>query len=411
MFVGASKPVTRCSRRVHAPYRFRFGNRRRLVSSELEQDLFSSDFSSIPTECPLLRAHRPRIPRNPRTALFLGFASASAPEGGVDKTSYCVAGILCCVILGLAVIVVLATVLGNYDVDDSVTEEPVRDGVTTTTTPPPPLLCSVGTAATTVRTMLPHDGDCDILIYTHVQVINQTVHAVVNDKRLQTFQAVCATYSRTTCGLSFSMQMLKADTFSDMQVQDAVKELQQRDRIHNLGILDVYGSREEVDNASTTIVPGVLAAMRQLLGDDAEHHKVFVGLGYYYYNGSDSWNHLSRTAQIFTPKAVDIIVVISTILSVPSFSECMTLATNALASQEQYTPNMESAFLMAKDTFGRSEASVIMNKPGRRVTFSWFLLNVELTDVTRQCLTEGPFQRVKEFKEFYVNEAQKTAAG
>ncbi|KAL3211900.1 hypothetical protein MRX96_051925, partial [Rhipicephalus microplus] len=75
-----------------------------------------------------------------------------------------------------------------------------------TTTPPPPLLCSVGTVAAAVKTLLPPDGECDILIYAHVQVYNQSVHAVINNISLTTFLAVCAIYSRTTCGLSFSMR-------------------------------------------------------------------------------------------------------------------------------------------------------------------------------------------------------------
>lgn len=52
-----------------------------------------------------------------------------------------------------------------------------------------------------------------------------------------------------------------------------------------------------------------------------------------------------------------------------------------------------------------------MNRPGRRSNFSWFLFNVELTDVTGECLKGGPFERVKEFKKFYVDEVPKGPAG
>uniref|UniRef100_A0A6M2D8W5 Uncharacterized protein n=1 Tax=Rhipicephalus microplus TaxID=6941 RepID=A0A6M2D8W5_RHIMP len=332
-------------------------------------------------------------------------------------------------------------------------------------------------------------------MFAHVHVVNQTVHSLVSDMSLRTFEATCASYTQTTCGLSFSIWMLKNDTFSDLVVQDTLKDLQKRNNINHLGILDLQGTREEIDMAGVTIVPAVLAAMRHHLGHNSEENKIVLGLGYYYYDHPEAWSQLSRTGLSLSAKDVDVLVVISTVVSIPSQSSCMTLPSNALMSEDRHAPNMEGASIMARDTFGRSsvivafalqmgvitytmtdthdrandalyknctgfgitdysqacqvsgeelgtaktmisinnnasvslfnrtinrtmfqtfdttaqmkdKAKVIMNKPERRANFSWFLFNVELTDVTGHCLPEGPFDRLKQFKEFYLNEAR-----
>ncbi|KAH8028111.1 hypothetical protein HPB51_013158 [Rhipicephalus microplus] len=192
--------------------------------------------------------------------------------------------------------------------------------------------------------------------------------------------------------------------------------------------------------------------MRKFLGKDAVRNKVFMGIGYFYYNNSDAWLSLARTALRIMRRDVDVLVVITTVLSVPTHSQCITLASNALKSEDAHSPNMESAFTMIRDRYGTpsvliafslqmgvimyslrglytkpadalykpcygfavtdySQAAVIMSKPNRRGNFTWFLFNVELTDITRQCVKDGPHKRLKEFKKFFVSEAQKTAAG
>ncbi|KAL3215110.1 hypothetical protein MRX96_051369, partial [Rhipicephalus microplus] len=57
-------------------------------------------------------------------------------------------------------------------------------------------------------------------------------------------------------------------------------------------------------------------------------------------------------------KDVDVLVVISTVVSIPSQSSCMTLPSNALMSEDRHAPNMEGASIMARDTFGRSSVIV-----------------------------------------------------
>ncbi|KAL3186839.1 hypothetical protein MRX96_026801, partial [Rhipicephalus microplus] len=356
----------------------------------------------------------------------------------------------------------------------------------TSITTPPPLLCSVGTTAAAVTPLLPPDNTCDILIYTHVRVFNQTVRAVINQFGYETFRNICATYTRTTCGLSFAWRFLTANMFSNSQIRSHLSQLQRTSRVNHYGVLDIYGSREQVENVSTTSAPVALTAMRQLLGNNSWIHKVFVGIGYYYYNGSDAWEKLSYAAENVASKDVDALVIISTVLSVPTRHQCIALPVNAHKSPNEYAPNMEAALKTARDGFGRrnlvvyfslqmgvllytlesdyklpisalyepcnsfaacqatkaelnleksniafnsdastnilgikvlhsfdtleqmtEKAMLIMETPGRRANFSWMLFNVELTDVTRKCLTGGAFERVREFKKFYLTQTSK----
>ncbi|XP_075742277.1 uncharacterized protein LOC142795942 [Rhipicephalus microplus] len=96
-----------------------------------------------------------------------------------------------------------------------------------------------------------------------------------------------------------------------------------------------------------------VTAMRHLLGNNSWIHKVFVGIGYYYYNGSDAWEKLSYAAENVASKDVDALVIISTVLSVPTRHQCITLPVNAHKSPNEYTPNMEAALKTARDGFGR----------------------------------------------------------
>ncbi|XP_075723874.1 uncharacterized protein LOC142765953 [Rhipicephalus microplus] len=77
--------------------------------------------------------------------------------------------------------------------------------------------------------------------------------------------------------------------------------------------------------------------------------------------------------------------------------------------------NAESATLFdnrnifqSHDTLTRmkEKAEMIMSRSDTRVNFTWLLWNVHLTDVTRTCLTGGPFERVKGFRDFFYHQAQ-----
>ncbi|KAH6925789.1 hypothetical protein HPB50_009924 [Hyalomma asiaticum] len=63
-------------------------------------------------------------------------------------------------------------------------------------------------------------------------------------------------------------------------------------------------------------------------------------------------------------------------------------------------------WIQAYDTtnYMKSKVRMMLGRPGVRFNISWMLLNVHLTDATKRCLTGGPFQRLKEFREFHYKE-------
>ncbi|KAK8777267.1 hypothetical protein V5799_029388 [Amblyomma americanum] len=132
---------------------------------------------------------------------------------------------------------------------------------------------------------------------------------------------------------------------------------------------------------------------------------------------------------------VDIVVIITSILTIPSRSQCTTLPANAMRSLNPMTPTMacqvgtaelysektviglnsqESVqslggqYLQSHDTlsFMKEKATIVMKTPARGPLFTWFLFSVHLTDVTGRCLRRGPFKRLKGFREFYYEEAK-----
>ncbi|XP_049276410.1 uncharacterized protein LOC125760403 [Rhipicephalus sanguineus] len=54
-----------------------------------------------------------------------------------------------------------------------------------------------------------------------------------------------------------------------------------------------------------------------------------------------------------------------------------------------------------------SQAGFVMNSRRRRANFTWFLFNVHLTDISKKCHPNGPFERLKEFRKFYYNISQR----
>ncbi|XP_054928911.2 uncharacterized protein [Dermacentor andersoni] len=248
----------------------------------------------------------------------------------------------------------MATVTATVTTSSTVPTMPSTQSTTT----PPPLMCSVGSTAAAMKPLFPPDNACDILVFTHVRVFNRTVRAVLSQMSFEAFRNVCAVYRQTTCGLSFTSTMLVDNMFSNTQIRSQLTQLRNGSRIHHYGILDIYGTRDSVENVSTTIAPGALSRMRQLLGNDTSRHKVFVGIGYYYYNDTDAWDKLAYAAENVASKDVDILVIITTIITLPSISECITLPLNAHKSPNPYTPTLEHAFRMARDGFGRRSLTV-----------------------------------------------------
>ncbi|KAH8028120.1 hypothetical protein HPB51_013167 [Rhipicephalus microplus] len=89
---------------------------------------------------------------------------------------------------------------------------------------------------------------------------------------------------------------LHHEDFYPTELVEHLKELTTTAHINHYGVLNVYGAPAYVTNVSTTMeFTETLKEFRTLLGDDREKHKVVVGVGYYFYNDSDSWDNLART--------------------------------------------------------------------------------------------------------------------
>ncbi|XP_075554003.1 uncharacterized protein LOC142587014 [Dermacentor variabilis] len=359
----------------------------------------------------------------------------------------------------------------------------------TTTTPPLPLLCSVGTQ-TAISKRFPPDRLCDIVIYTHVRVFKKTVIGAVSDISYHAFRNACSTYVDTSCGLSFDVRYLEQDMFQTVQVRDDLTAMKEQRRVYHYGILNIIEEPAQVENLATVIAPAILKVMRRLLGSNRERDKVFVGVGYYFYNEKNAWSDLEYTAENLALPEVDIVVILSTTVTMPSPAECFTLPVNVYKSRDLHPATLDKAYRMATSQFSRPEivvalalqmgvavynlsdqpssannalykpctgfgisdysqacqvpetdlniektavglatrgqfprlqedrllafdtlshlidkATIIMQKPDVRTNLTWLLLNADLTDPTRQCLRE-PFERVKEFRDFYYRRAQ-----
>ncbi|XP_054928909.2 uncharacterized protein [Dermacentor andersoni] len=223
---------------------------------------------------------------------------------------------------------------------------------TTTTTPPPPLLCSVGTQ-TAISKLFPPDNLCDIVIYTHVRVFHKTVIGTVNDISYQAFRNACSTYVDTSCGLSFHVRHLEQDMFQTVEVRDDLSTLKQHHRVYHYGILNIIEDSTHVERLATVIVPAILKVMRKLLGSNRERNKVFVGVGYYFYDERSAWTDLEYTAENLALTEVDIVVILTTVLTMPSPARCLTLPVNVYKSRDSHPATLDKAYRMATSQFSR----------------------------------------------------------
>ncbi|KAH8028124.1 hypothetical protein HPB51_013171 [Rhipicephalus microplus] len=201
-----------------------------------------------------------------------------------------------------------------------------------------PALHSISQAA--IAPLFPPDQSCDIVIYTHVRVFNNTVIGTVNDISLYAFLNACKTYKFSTCGFSFHLVYMQNEQFENIKIRDHLNHSKLMNRVQNYGILNLYGWQEEVENYTINTVPSLLKTLRNLLGDDRERRKVFVGIGYYLYNTSKAWAKLEDIAEHVITPAVDVLVLMTTILTMPFQDQCITLPINAYKSLDPYTPTM-----------------------------------------------------------------------
>ncbi|XP_072145198.1 uncharacterized protein [Dermacentor andersoni] len=164
----------------------------------------------------------------------------------------------------------------------------------TTTTQPPPLLCSVGSPAAAIHPLYPPDRSCDIVFFTHVRVKNNTVQPVLGKIIFPTFKNVCATYRDTTCGLSFDVNFLDHTQFSVTDLLDHLAELKRASRINHYGVLNIYGPPTFVENIGIAAdLKDIIRAFRSALGDDRKSHMIVVGVGFFFYNDTNSWKNLA----------------------------------------------------------------------------------------------------------------------
>ncbi|XP_049527475.1 uncharacterized protein LOC125947144 [Dermacentor silvarum] len=225
---------------------------------------------------------------------------------------------------------------------------------TTTTTQPPPLLCSVGSPAAAIHPLYPPDRSCDIVFFTHVRVKNNTVEPVLSKIIFPTFRNVCAAYRDTTCGLSFDVHFLDANQFSATELLDHLAELRSMSRINHYGVLNIYGALAFVESMSGAgNLTDTISAFRSVLGDDRKSHMIVVGVGYFFYNDTNSWQTLTQVVERVASYDVDVVVVITTLLAQPDRRQCLTLPVNAIDSLNPFVPTMEGASHMITAGFSR----------------------------------------------------------
>ncbi|KAL3218023.1 hypothetical protein MRX96_031851 [Rhipicephalus microplus] len=305
--------------------------------------------------------------------------------------------------------------------------------------------------------MYPGDNLCDIIKYTHVRVDQGTIAPVDDADSYTTFTTVCSTvYSTTSCGVSFDARGLlqsiakmcesSFSSFADSQipsyfttkVSEQLAQLRQKNVVH-LGILNMYDYPSRVKHYA----PLTESALEKLAALKGPTSRIIYGIGFFYYNDNSSWQNL-QVLVLAATAAKDIIVVITCVLSVPSATKCIALPPTALRSVSDIPARFDRAVAMAEEKFDSpsqvlafsfqmgtliynmteeyrlptdalyktctgfivsdsSQAGFVMNSRRRRANLTWFLFNVHLTDLSKKCHPTGPFERLKEFRKFFLN--------
>nr|XP_054928488.1 uncharacterized protein LOC129385649 isoform X1 [Dermacentor andersoni] len=350
-------------------------------------------------------------------------------------------------------------------------------------------MCSVSETATQPFTY-PDDGICDILIFSHLVILNGTLTSLVYPESYITFHNLCQNrYSKTSGGISFDARYIKHD-----QLTDNVMQSLQKIRAHNIkhyGILNIYGNVREVTEYSADL-GAITKKFKSLIGvsDYGVSSHIILGFGYYRYSTKNP-HFLQDHVEQNTPNDVTIMVFLTCLVTMPDRFYCKALPTNAWKSPDNATAELVEflhlkgsayktnasivafAFQMGLLTYNmsttyqkptdavynecvgftissvsqacerqdvelqqektmagvgsvggstyfytyetartlKSKAELTMSSKNRDHKFSWFLLNVHLTDVTKRCFTGGPFERLKEFRKFYYEHSQKLVSG
>lgn len=354
----------------------------------------------------------------------------------------------------------------------------------------PPLLCSVNGRAES-DSSYPPDGLCDILMYAHVRKSKPAegdafIGDTLTGNNLEVFRRACNRldgYGRTSCGLSFDAIHFDNQVMYDWPTRSALARMRGRTKVEHLGVLNLYAAINAQLSQATQNVLYAIPKFRHVLGGDRNTNKIILGIGHHLYNNSDSWNDLYRAASTQPAVDVDILVILTSVQTVPSMEECFSMPASALQSSSQYPVTLEKAVRIAEASFNLPssvtvafsfqmgvlsytmatnytnainaifrkcqkfivseysqacqltpdnslvlektplgyrnrkkpviihtyetlenmtyKANFVLNTPTRRQNVTWFLFNVHETDHTRTCLPDGPFSRLRRFREFY----------
>ncbi|XP_065301193.1 uncharacterized protein [Dermacentor albipictus] len=148
--------------------------------------------------------------------------------------------------------------------------------------------------------------------------------------------------------------------FQTVEVRDDLTTLKKYYRMYHYGILGIIEDPAKVEKLVNAAAIGILKKMRELLGSDREHNKVFVGVGYYFYDGKNAWADLAYTADNVALPEVDIVVILTTVVTMPSNLRCRTLPVNAYKSQDTRTPTLDKAYHIATTDFSRPDLVVAL---------------------------------------------------
>ncbi|XP_070378333.1 uncharacterized protein [Dermacentor albipictus] len=239
------------------------------------------------------------------------------------------------------------------------TSTPAKRSTTTTTIAPlvPPLMCSVSETAMQPF-MYPDDGLCDIIIYTHLVILNNTLRSLVYPESYDTFQNVCFhRYAKTSCGISFNARYIKHDQLTKNEMQRLEKI-----RPHNIkhyGILNIYGNLKDVANFSADLGP-ITKKLRSLIKDShwGVSSHIILGFGLDRYDSPTSYSDLQNSAKRYTPNDVSIVVFITSILEMPDRYMCKALPNNAWKSPNRATAQL-AEFLPLKGSAFKAKASIV----------------------------------------------------
>ncbi|KAH7935243.1 hypothetical protein HPB52_004942 [Rhipicephalus sanguineus] len=140
-------------------------------------------------------------------------------------------------------------------VDDSSPDSAIEASITSPSVSVDELICTVGASAV-FEQMVPPDGLCHYIYYTHVAVVKGSLHAVEVSQSWHAFQNALVTYKTTSGGIAFDVRYVNVGDLDASLEDKSLKNLTSRNVKH-------YGVLNVLDTASK--VKGVFAKAKGLL--------------------------------------------------------------------------------------------------------------------------------------------------